>query len=239
MLAVSMARDEADIIAVTVGHLLAQGVDRVVVLDNGSADETPGLLAELGAEVIRDDRVDYQQARIMTDLASRADVGEWVVPFDADELWTGLTLLDSLDADVAIARPFVHVPHVDDVEDPNPCRRIVHRQPHPERLPKVAFRWRPGIVVDMGNHAVIGGSGRNAEPGLDVRHFQYRSLEQLSRKVRSGTAALDAARMPPTVGAHWRTLAALSDEALAAWWADYITQETVLDPAPCQAGVHA
>lgn len=232
MLAVSMVRDEADVVGFTVEHLLDQGVDRVVVLDNGSEDETREILLSLGVEVTEGAGAVYQQARIMTDLASRAAPGEWVIPFDADELWSNLDLLADLDADVAIARPLVHVPRADDIDDPNPCRRITHRQPHPEPQPKVAFRWQPGVNLDMGNHRVFGDSGRHAEPGLDVRHFQYRSLEQMTAKVRRGTVALDAAGMPPSIGTHWRNLAVLDDGALASWWAEYTAQETVLDPAP-------
>lgn len=226
-----MIRNEADIIRYTVGRLLEQ-VDQVVVCDHGSTDGTTDILHELGVTVIDGSGETFRQGQIITDLASRAEIGEWVVPFDGDEYWSNLNLLADLDADIATVRPFVHVPHPDDLPNPDPCRRIVHRQPRPEPQPKVAFRWQQGVAVDEGNHRIFGGSRRQAEPGLDVRHFQFRSFEQATRKVRAGAAALDAAGIHPLYGSHWRNLAQLDHEALLTWWDEYMAKPTVIDPAP-------
>jgi hypothetical protein len=68
---VSMVRDEADIIEATVRHMLAN-VDHVLVADNGSVDETRGILRALAAEhpgrlvVVDDDEPAYMQSDKMT-----------------------------------------------------------------------------------------------------------------------------------------------------------------------------
>jgi hopene-associated glycosyltransferase HpnB len=46
------ARDEAPTVARTVGALMAQGVGRVVVIDDGSSDDTAHLAQQAGAEII-------------------------------------------------------------------------------------------------------------------------------------------------------------------------------------------
>ena len=87
-----MVRNEADIIALTIHHHLAQGVDRMLVVDNGSSDGTDSVLEELS----RDPRVRwtrssgaFQQADITTELAREAFLrgADWVLPIDADEFW--------------------------------------------------------------------------------------------------------------------------------------------------------
>lgn len=90
---VSMVRDEADIIALTVRHHLALGLDRIIVVDNGSRDQTPAVLDALQ----RDPRVScrrletdgHRQAEVFTAIAreSHADGADWLMPFDADEFW--------------------------------------------------------------------------------------------------------------------------------------------------------
>lgn len=230
-IAISMMRDEADIAPYTVAHLQAQDVDEVVVADNRSVDGTGDLLRDLGVTVVDDPEVGYHQAQKMTALASKyAEPGDWVIPFDADEVWTGLDRLDDT-FDVAAAAPWVHVPQPCDEPDPNPCTRIRHRQTVTEPQPKVAFRWVPGAQIDMGNHNVF-----NAGPlrltVLDVRHFQYRTLEQVTRKVHQGVEAYNATGLHRGFGTHWRELAERTPEQLAEWWADYQNQPVVLDPAP-------
>ena len=224
VVAVTMVRDEADVIGSTVAHMLAQ-VDAVVVADNLSDDETPDVLAELKAEhgdrlvVVDDDDPAYEQSRKMTHLArfgAEWFEAEWVVPFDADEWWYSPhhdRLADAL-ATVAArwhvvpAELFDHVATGLDPDEVNPVRRLGWRRRAPGPLPKVAARYRPDLVIEQGNHGAHYEEFQPAAipPALIVRHFPYRSVEQFVRKVHNGAAAYRAAgdRQRADHGAHWR-----------------------------------
>ena len=228
--AVTMVRDEADVIGFTLAHMLTQ-VDHAIVADNLSLDSTPDILASFGDQVtiIRDLEPGYYQADKMTRLAHLAgDMGaEWVIPFDADEAWY-LPDLDTIEADVVRTSPFVYVPQLDDPDDPNPITRICHRMTVPERQAKVCFRYHPDVELHMGQHDVER-PGHRTDAGT-VRHYQYRTLEQVRRKVSNGVGAYNASDLPHRYGSHWRELDAFDDAALERWWADYIGQPVVYDP---------
>lgn len=243
--AITMVRDEEDIIDWTLDHLLNQGIDHIIVADNLSIDETPWKLATLAntgrVTVIQDDEPGYYQDEKMTRLAHMAaqDFGaEWILPFDADEYWywTGGTLKEFFDkatADVITATGWDHI--VTDDDDPietNPFRRITHRRQTPQKMGKVAFRYHPDIHIDFGNHFIFNHPGRQAQ-ALNYRHYQYRSFEQLVTKARNGAAAYNATNLHPTYGSHWRQLGAYDDRMLWATWRK-LCEETGLinDPAP-------
>jgi glycosyltransferase involved in cell wall biosynthesis len=97
VIAIMTVRNEAAIIASSVGHLLENvGVDRVIVADNESTDETLAILNRIAAA---DDRIqvestpgDFKQSDMMTRLfhLARDRGADWVLPSDADEfLWLG------------------------------------------------------------------------------------------------------------------------------------------------------
>ena len=216
--AVSMVKDEADVIASTVSHMLGQ-VDHVIVADNSSTDGTRDILAELDVELIDDPDPAYYQADKMTVLARRAaDMGaDWVVPFDADEIW----YCPHADTVAAWLRPierqwltvtadlFDHVATALDPDEADPVRRIQWRRVNPAPLPKVAVRCRGDLAIHQGNHGATYDGGTTALDGLVVRHFPYRSAEQFVSKARNGAAAYQATMLPVTVGQHWRQYGAL------------------------------
>jgi len=216
--AVAMVKDEADVIASTVGHMLGQ-VDHVIVADNGSTDGTREILAELDVELVDDPDPAYYQAEKMTMLARRAaDQGaEMVVPFDADEVWycphaaTIAEYLRGIERQWLTVRADLY-DHVATAEDPaihDPVRRIRWRRINPAPLPKVAVRCRDDLAIHQGNHGASYTGGTTELPGLVVRHFPYRSAEQFVRKARNGAAAYQATTLPVTVGQHWRQYGAL------------------------------
>lgn len=213
--AVGMVKDEADIIEGTLRHLADEALAGIIVADNGSTDDTAKILdtLELDCElvVVEDSDPAYYQSHKMTHLARLAAErgAEWIVPFDADELWIaadrlGVILRDVPDnVNIASARLFNHFPSAIDVDDPDPFRSIVWRQGEPAQLPKVAFRWHPDASIHQGNHGVDLPDPLTAEL-FEVRHFPYRSAEQFIRKARNGAAAYAATDLPEDVGAHWR-----------------------------------
>lgn len=218
IVAVSVVRDEADIIERTVRHLFNEGVDRLVVADNRSVDGTRDILVELAREypmtVLDDPEPGFYQSSKMTALAELAGGlgATWVVPFDADEMWMALegplaATLDQSPWDVELAVTF----------EVRPDGAVAAE---PKRLHKVAVRYVDGMRIHDGNHEADH-PGRRHLGSLMIHEYQWRSLEQVRRKVRQGTAALITAGLPESSGAHWRTLAALDDDELAAWWAAY------------------
>lgn len=221
--AVSVVRDEADILPSTLDNLICEGVQGFVLEDHASVDWTPHLLSQFartarlaGLTVILERRLEpgFAQGPLITRLAGIAGEcgADWIIPFDADEHWRGTratsleeTCRRSVDADVLLATTREILPDG-------------RRAAEPKRLPKVAFRWRPGATVAAGNHSVTGVGGRTVAGRLEIDEYQYRSLEQLTRKVRQGAAALDAAGEPADTGSHWRELARLDDEGLRQAW---------------------
>lgn len=252
-----MVRDEADVIGFTLAHLLAEGVDHILVSDNGSRDDTRRIL-DLYAEgrkvtVLDDPDPAYEQAAKMTRLAHMAHGmgATWVVPCDADEVIyspDGRTLAEFLadcQADVVEISGYDHISTAAD--DPciaNPFLRITHRRPYAQKLPKVLFRATPSAALEMGNHGVTG-VGTNRTGGLELRHFQYRSLDQAARKLRQGKEAYDATDPLSFVGlnyrrgyfgTHWSEGAAMDDTELAAWWVDLSSEDGLIhDPAPVRS----
>jgi glycosyltransferase involved in cell wall biosynthesis len=223
---ICICKDEADIIRITIEHMLTQ-VDRVYVLDNMSTDGTTDILRYLFAEHRGrmfwgiDKEPAYYQSRKMTELAHRVhDLDQsidWIVPFDADEIWTSgwaPRLADRLQVLgnqwlVVQADLYDYVCTGRDLSTaPDPVHRIQYRVVDPLPLPKVACRWRKDLVIDHGNHrGLYDESGATvSHDRLIVRHFPYRSPEQFVRKVRNGAAAYKlATELPdPTIGSHWR-----------------------------------
>lgn len=252
--AVTMVRDELDILPWTLAHMLDQ-VDHVIVADNRSVDGTRQYLDTIAAGLdprtmtsvpslrgritVHDDpEPGYYQDDKMTALAHEAfQMGaRWVVPFDADEAWYRLDLLrtdEADDYDIVTARPFVFVPtSTDPVDEPDPIARMLYRCPTPEPHPKVAFRAHPYARIHMGNHGVDNVGHRVAHHRLGCRHYQFRSLDQLRRKIRNGMEAYTAAgQARANYGSYWRDLASLEQTGeLETWWQRYVRQALIFDP---------
>lgn len=208
-----MVRDEADVIEGTLRHM-ADEVDHLLVADNLSTDGTREILHKLAAElpltVVDDPDPAYFQSRKMSALAdlAAASGAVWIVAFDADEIWYAphriSDVLAGLDCPIAHAVLYNHLRTAADVDDSDPFRSMVWRQPTPAPLPKVAFRWEPGSVIHQGNHGVTLPSGGIGVPALEIRHFPYRSAAQFVAKAVNGAAAYAATDLPEHQGAHWR-----------------------------------
>ena len=217
--AIAMVKNEADIIESTVRHLVNQGVENFLVMDNGSDDGTRGILESLAREIpgfhvgTDSEPAHYQGAKmtLLADAVRRAGA-TWVVPFDADEYWYGVdaTLIEVLNRTRArVLEAQIHnvLPSADggwQVDD------------QPQYLTKVAFRTYPLITMGEGNHDVARPGEWSAE--LSILHVPLRSFDQFSRKLRNGAQALALTGLPMSTGNHWRSSGRLTDSELAAQW---------------------
>jgi hypothetical protein len=222
-----MVRDEVDVVGFSVQHLLRQGVDHVLLVDHGSVDGTAEVLRELArtdprVHVGTQTEPTFLQSETVTLLARRAWAAgaDWVIPFDADELWfaEGTTLsayLSAEPAEVVIAR-FHHmvpvrpitsldedVPFLLDATPSFPC--------------KAALRSHPLAIVIPGNHDVVRVGARVER--LHVAHAQYRSPAQVARKLRQGAAGVAGTGFAHVIGEHWRDGSRLDDDVIDEVWA--------------------
>lgn len=223
--AVAMVKDEADIVRESVGRM-AEICDVVVVADNGSTDGTWDILTRLPILLLKDNDPAYFQSDKMSRLAWLAGArgADWVVPFDADELWCGThgfrigDVLAEVDPAIRVltADLYDYVATGMDPDLPDPVARMEYRRREPSTMQKVACRYLDGLVIEQGNHSARYPDGLALiEAGLlIVRHYPYRSAEQMTRKARNGAAAYAAAgdQLPADLGAHWRAWGQMLDE---------------------------
>lgn len=249
---VSMVKDEADVIVGVMRHM-ADEVDHLLVADNGSTDGTRELLdtleRELPMTVVDDPEPAYYQSQKMTQLANQAheEGADWIVPFDADELWYTpegrvKDLLGESRHKVVHADLYNHFATSLDLEDSDPFRAMIWRQRRPMTLPKVAIRWLPTAVIHQGNHGVTHPSAVRPGTGLLIRHFPYRNEDQFVRKAINGAEAYKLTDLPDELGAHWRGYGAIHEQygrkALVQvykdhfWYLSPMDSGMVRDPAP-------
>lgn len=212
-----MVRDEADIIGPMIEHHLAQGVDRIIVTDNGSRDGTTEILEAFGSAIdLRHDPVHRkQQFQVVTAMARDAYAlygADWVINADADEFWfprdRSSTLADVFDRLEGSITTFT-VPVIDMTGDPAAAgsglqRLTLRDQRSLERLHEIGLRAHstpdavhigsPDVEVAQGNHFVNleNGGPLPDELGLEVLHFPWRSWEQFATKVENAGLAYKA-----------------------------------------------
>jgi hypothetical protein len=225
MWGVTMMHNEEDVAEHVVRHMLEQGASGVIVADNLSDDRTPDILAALAAEapvhVVRDRWTAHAQGTKMTLLAKLAarSGADWVVPFDADELWfapsgTVSQMLRSSKLDIVSAEIHNVFPGLDDdPSEPNPFRRLGQFDSTPSEIKKVAFRPHRFFKVWEGNLGVTM-AGRKGS-GLFIAHYPFRSFEQMAAKLRHGRQSLGETRFSSDIGYHWRVAGGWSDDMLA------------------------
>jgi glycosyltransferase involved in cell wall biosynthesis len=218
---ITMVRNEIDVIAGVLTHM-ADEVDHLIVMDNGSTDGTREVIAALDLPMTVFDDYDpaYYQSVKMSRLAAVAGRrgATWIVPFDADELWTDprgrLRDVFAQAPDTVTscrATLYNHFRTALDLPDPDPFRSMVWRATAPGALPKIAFRYQENAVIHQGNHGVDLPAPNTTDTGTTIRHFMIRSPEQFETKVRQGAAAYAATTLPEDQGAHWRSWGRLLD----------------------------
>ena len=154
-------RDEEDVIEDNLRFHSALGVDFFVVMDNGSVDRTPEILARYEdaglAHVLRDESGDLRTLGAewytrMGRMAATEFGADWVIHNDADEFWWPLSG-DLKQALAAVPEQFgaVVAPRAEFVGRPDGpgsfAERLVVREARSSLQPKVAHRADPDVVV--------------------------------------------------------------------------------------------
>jgi glycosyltransferase involved in cell wall biosynthesis len=242
IVAITMLKNEADIVDYTLTHLATQGIDGCYALNNLSTDNTQTILESHypWCVTIPDPEYGYYQSRKMSDLAVKAyEAGAtWILPFDADELIYHpdmslntffKSLPDTIGTITIQGWDYLPRPHMSD--NPNPYIRFDHRRIQPQPYPKIAFRAVPDPHIHMGNHGVDHIPGERID-GLHLRHIQYRSPTQMAAKLQNGKAVYDATDLDHGQGTHWRQGGTLTNIELDAKWSDLTTEPAIYDPLP-------
>lgn len=257
--AITMVRDEVDIIVPTLQHLVTEGVDGLIVADNLSTDGTRVELegfrsqAPIPVHVVQDDEVGYYQGRKMTALAHQAAAygATWIVPFDVDELWCGrtkplATVLRGCREDVVGVRSWTHIETGYDVLEGHAFQRMIYRSPQPSSLPKVCYRYQKDLAIAQGNDAIMRGGSylqHRVVDQLEIRHFPARGPDHFYAKMLRGAKAMASApELPPALCSHWRAYGRLIEkyretDIRAIYFSQFFSAEPfrqglVKDPAP-------
>lgn len=225
--AVSLVKNELDILPLVLDHLFAQGVDKILVADNLSDDGTWEYLQERSQQdsrliVARDTDPVYYQSEKMTYLAHLAwrAGARWIIPFDADEFWyaSGQSLKDyfSSTSNSVIYAGFHHtVPTQDSPANLKEAELVMDSA---DSFPgKVAFRSHPLAIVIRGNHDVARLGERSQD--LNIVHVLYRGTQQIQRKVQQGTQSTKlTGKNLSDYAPHWEAGSRLSPQEIEEVW---------------------
>ncbi len=180
-----VVRDAADVLAVSLRHHLADGVEAVYVIDHGSTDGTSRLLARFEADGLplawERREGPFDQQAMATDLATQAaaDGADWILTVDGDELWqvdggfkAFLAQHEGVDAVSLPVVNFVQWRHARTgtpaglltlcARPTQPLRKSVYDAIHPGtappwvvRLPSRKSIARAGVLLGRGAHAPL------------------------------------------------------------------------------------
>lgn len=221
--AVTMVKNELDILEETVQHLLSQGVDRVLIADNLSTDGTTELIRRMALAddrivEARDVEVGYYQAAKMTLLGRFAGLhgARWVIPFDADEFWLSPagTLRDYFE-DAIVGTHRAEIYNAFPVAGADRQARL-RLDLEAAAMVKVAYAYHPAAILGVGNHWVTRAGGFRQD--LRIVHVPWRSYDQFAQKLRQGAVALAATDLGEHMGPHWRRLGIADDPVLRERW---------------------
>ncbi|GGG35192.1 hypothetical protein GCM10010964_23830 [Caldovatus sediminis] len=228
VLALGMVRNEADVIEAWVRHT-CRFADALVVVENGSADATPAILAALQREglpliVMECPTYGFPQSEATT-AAFRRMVPlfrpDAVLPLDADEFVIAPSRAALAQALAAIPQGAVgrvrwrtYVPSPDQAGRRclDPPREITHRlRAEPNAVFKVVIPTAgldpQRVRIGKGNHAIqVAGSEapRVVLEDLPLGHFPVRSYDQICAKaINSWGAHLAATGSPAAVHGSW------------------------------------
>ncbi len=230
-----MARNEADVIEAFVRHNLTV-LDGLAIVDHGSTDATPAILAALSAEGLPlrtdvDAELEFRQSEIVTRLTRRIFAttdADFIFLLDADE-FLKVPSRDRLEAALASLPPEVHavqewhtyVPDFFRALDPASLIRSARRVSHglEARYRAVVSRdfLQSPTLISEGSHLVVRRVGAESHPRIKharltvdesaVAHIPIRSAAQLGAKIAIGwLSCLMQPGRAPGLSSHWRDL---------------------------------
>jgi glycosyltransferase involved in cell wall biosynthesis len=208
LVSITCVKNESDIVEAFVRHTHAL-VDQLIILDNGSTDNTPEILRSLekdglSLEIVDDPSPGKHQwkrmTRLMHEFAVERHKADWIVPLDIDEFIVtpeGADLHDLLaEAKGPVGqywRTYVPDPS-NDKNEPNPALRIRHclaEEYHPwmKIIIPGNLASQSGAVITQGSHK-LELNGKLIDPlpidSLRLAHIPIRSPEQFLAKVVIG-----------------------------------------------------
>lgn len=229
---VAMARNEADVIEAFIRHNLTV-LDGLAIVDHGSTDATPAILAALSAEGLPlrievNTELEFRQSEVVTRLARRIFAttdADFIFLLDADE-FLKVPSRARLEAALASLPPGVHavqewhtyVPDFSRELDPTAllrsARRVRHLGPRFKAVVSRDFLESPTLIAE-GNHLVVRRIGaenypkiRHARLTVDesaVAHIPIRSAAQFGAKIAIGwLSCLMQPGRAPGLSSHWR-----------------------------------
>jgi glycosyltransferase involved in cell wall biosynthesis len=241
--AITMVKNEEDIIYHSLLNMAEEGIDVIIVADNMSTDKT---LAEINKAkdvlngstcqiiILEDKEVGYYQSEKMTALAHKAYnefSADWIIPMDADEIWFAhegkiSDVIKSLPENINVieASLYNHFPTSIDVDSIIPFESIVWRQKEKGALLKMAVKYHKDMVIEQGNHSVRLPVPQVKSNCLEIRHFPYRTWEQFKNKALNGAKAYKATTLPENIGSHWRGYGEMIEK-----WGDEVVRKEVYE----------
>ena len=222
--AISMVKNEVDIIEASIRHCFDQGIDAMLIADNGSSDGTHELLIQLAQTlpmvVVRDPIVAHEQDAKMTVLANGARKlgAKWIVPFDADEFWFAKsgTLGDFLRSEKSAVVIYGDLFNAFPISREGLNVKSKMAMSNSVAVKKVAFRTHRYASLCMGSNEVYRGVPRI--DGVYVLHLPWRSSEQMKKKLSQGRESTLAASNKDWAGGHWVLFGESTDEEINEIW---------------------
>lgn len=202
---ITWARNEADILEEFVRYH-ANIVDKMIVIDNASTDESVAMLQRLQEEglplqIKTNDSTFHNQGPVLTEVMHTLSVSEqpdWILPLDADEFLmcangTVREVIETLSPHHVYLLPWrTYVPTAsDDATEQHILRRITHRRSaetpqYRKILIPRAFHGNE-FTIPLGSHTLQGNAvTTQLIDTLMLAHFPVRSTAQIKRKITEG-----------------------------------------------------